>query len=167
VATFLACQQYGSEDAPRDPSPLPARGEAVFADDFESGTLDAWQDGMDATRHRVVVDPASARSGRHYLVVTYPAGRDGGWLTRFLAPGYESLYASYYARFPSGWKGGTKLIALYGSRTDDPWSALERREPVRVAATSLPQCWRPNRAATPGRCASTRTTSGWLGRPTG
>jgi hypothetical protein len=124
AASLLACQQHGAGDAARDQPPLPERGEAVFAEDFESGTLDAWQDGVDPARHRVVSDPASARSGSHYLVVTYPAGGDGGWLTRFLAAGYDSLYVSYYARFPPGWKGGTKLVALYGSRTDDPWSAF-------------------------------------------
>ncbi len=117
-------QGCGSDGVPPD-QPLPStRYETVFAEDFESGTLDAWQDGVDPTRHRVVNDGASARSGTRYLVVTYPAGRDGGWLTRFLTPGYDSLHVSYYVRFPSSWQGGTKLIALYGSRTDQPWSAF-------------------------------------------
>jgi hypothetical protein len=31
---------------------------------------------------------------------------------------------SYYVRFPTNWLGGTKLIALYGSRTDNQWSAF-------------------------------------------
>lgn len=98
--------------------------DTVFAEDFESGTLAAWPDGVDPTRQRVVTDPRFAQSGSHYLAVTYPAGRDGGWLTRFFTPGYDSLYVSYYVRFPSTWQGGTKLIALYGSRTDNQWSAL-------------------------------------------
>jgi hypothetical protein len=55
--------------------------------------------------------------------VTYPGGGDGGWLTRFFMPGYDSLYVSYYIRFPANWQGGTKLIAFYGSRTDNQWSA--------------------------------------------
>jgi len=107
------------------PSPLNVRGgETLFAEDFESGTLSAWQDGMDPARHRVVTDSASAQSGSRYLAVTYPAGRDGGWLTRFLMPGHESLYVSYYVRFAPDWRGGTKLIAFYGSRTDNQWSAF-------------------------------------------
>lgn len=97
--------------------------QTVFTDDFESGTLSSWQDGIDATRHRIVTD-ASAQSGSRYLVATYPAGRDGGWLTRFLMPGHDSLYASYYLRFPQEWRGGTKLIGFYGSRADDQWSAF-------------------------------------------
>lgn len=94
----------------------------VFAEDFESGTLNAWSDGADLTRQQVVAG-ADAASGRHYLEVSYPAGGDGGWLTRFFMPGYDSLYVSYHVRFPPEWRGGTKLIGFYGARTDDQWSA--------------------------------------------
>jgi len=99
-------------------------GDTVFTDDFESGSLSAWQDGVDAARHHVVTDPSRAQSGDRYLQVTYDAGGDGGWLTHFFMPGYDSLYVSYYVRFPDDWRGGTKLLALYGSRTDDQWSAF-------------------------------------------
>lgn len=95
----------------------------VFAEDFESGTLSAWPDGVDPGRQRIVTDPTFAQSGRRYLEVTYPAGGDGGWLTRFFMPGYDSLYVSYYVRFPPDWRGGTKLIGLFGARTDNQWSA--------------------------------------------
>jgi hypothetical protein len=71
-----------------------------------------------------VANPAFAQSGNRYLAVTYPAGQDGGWLTRFLNHGYESLYVSYHVRIPRAWTGGTKLVALYGSRSDDLWSAF-------------------------------------------
>ncbi len=101
-----------------------ARGDTIFAEDFESGSLSAWQDGVDTSRQHIVADSAFARSGRHYLAVTYVGGGDGGWLTRFFMPGYDSLYVSYYVRFPAGWQGGTKLVALYGSRTDNQWSGL-------------------------------------------
>jgi len=100
--------------------------DTVFAEDFESGTLGAWQDGVDPRRQRVVTDSAGAKTGRRYLEVTYPAGGDGGWLTRWFMPGYDSLYVSYYVRFPATWRGDTKLVALYGSRTDDQWSGLGR-----------------------------------------
>jgi hypothetical protein len=99
-------------------------GDTVFVEDFESGNLAAWQDGVDPSRHRVLRDPKAAQSGSHYLDVTYPAAGDGGWLTRFLPPGYDSLYVSMWVRFPPTWKGDTKLLALYGSRTDNQWSAF-------------------------------------------
>jgi hypothetical protein len=124
AAVFAAC---GNQEPPRisaGPSPLDMPGERIFAEDFESGTLAAWQDGIDPARHRVVTEQASGQSGNHYLAVTYPAGRDGGWLTRFLMPGYESLRVSYDVRFPAAWAGSTKLMALYGSRVDDQWSAF-------------------------------------------
>jgi len=98
--------------------------DTVFVEDFESGTLAAWEDGVDTARQHIVTDSAFAQSGKRYLAVTYPAGGDGGWLTHFLTPGYDSLYVSYWVRFPPTWVGGTKLIALYGSRTDDRWSAF-------------------------------------------
>lgn len=101
-----------------------AQRPVLFADDFESGTLAAWQDGVDTARQHVVRDRSVARSGSAYLDVTYPAGRDGGWLTRFLMPGYDSLYVAYWVRFAAGWRGSTKLVALYGSRTDNQWSAM-------------------------------------------
>ena len=105
------------------PSPM-GNADRLFADDFETGALDAWQDGVNPALHRVVSDARAAQSGSRYLAVTFPPGRDGGWLTRFFMPGDDTLYASYYLRFPQGWLGGTKLIAFYGSRMDDQWSAF-------------------------------------------
>src|SRR3989441_11469499 len=119
---LLASEGRSGTARTREPGRLHV--DTVFAEDFESGTLAAWPDGVDPTRQRVVTNPSFAQSGSHYLAVTYPAGRDGGWLTRFFMPGYDSLYVSYYVRFPANWQGGTKLIALYGSRTDNQWSAL-------------------------------------------
>lgn len=100
-----------------------ADSDSVFVEDFESGTLAAWSDGVDLTRQTVVTGQQFAQSGSRYLEVTYPAGGDGGWLTHFFMPGYDSLYVSYYVRFPPDWRGGTKLIGLFGNRTDDQWSA--------------------------------------------
>jgi hypothetical protein len=34
------------------------------------------------------------------------------------------MYVSFHVRFPRNWVGGTKLVGLYGSRTDDQWSAF-------------------------------------------
>jgi polysaccharide lyase-like protein len=118
-ALLTSCEQGGTARVARS-----LKADTVFAEDFESGTLAAWADGVDSRRQRVMTDRSFAQSGSHYLDVTYLAGGDGGWLTRFFMPGYDSLYVSYYVRFPTNWRGGTKLIALYGSRRDDQWSAL-------------------------------------------
>jgi hypothetical protein len=120
VCVLAAC----NGEAPTvGPTPLGTTNR-LFGDDFESGTLDAWQDGVNSALHRIVSDPRAAQSGSRYLAVTFPPGRDGGWLTRFLMPGDDTLYASYYVRLAQGWRGGTKLIAFYGSRTDDQWSGF-------------------------------------------
>ena len=104
------------------PGGLPPGGGAVlFSDDFESASLAAWEDGFDAERHRIQTDSSA---GNRYLATTYPAGRDGGWLTRFIRPGGDSLYVSLDVRFPNDWIGGTKLVGFYGSRNDDQWSAF-------------------------------------------
>ncbi len=119
---LLSAAGQGCRD--HDSTAGPVRPDTVFAEDFESGGLAAWTDGVDTNRQRVVQDANFAQSGAHYLAVTYVAGGDGGWLTHFFMPGYDSLFVSYYVRFPTTWQGGTKLVALYGSRTDNQWSAL-------------------------------------------
>lgn len=122
MALVLSCRSDEADGIGVGPSLMPGSG-ALFADDFESGTLASWQDGFDPSRHRIATE-GSAHSGSRYLATTYPAGRDGGWLTRFLGADYDALYVSYYVRFPEQWRGGTKLIGFYGSRADDQWSAM-------------------------------------------
>jgi hypothetical protein len=96
----------------------------IFGDDFESGTLSTWQDGVNPVKHRVITDASRAAGGSRYLEITYPGGGEGGWLTRFFMPGYDSLYVSYDVQFETDWTGGTKLLNIRGSRTDDQWSSF-------------------------------------------
>lgn len=104
------------------PSPtLPAN--VIFHDDFESGSLGKWQDGVNAAKHRVVNDASLAAGGNRFLEVTYPSGEEGGWLTSFFMPGYDELYVRYDVKFDQAWQGGTKLLNLRGARTDNQWSA--------------------------------------------
>src|SRR5260370_32846914 len=76
-------------------------GDTVFVEDFETGSLAAWTDGVDPARHHVVTDPTQAHSGSRYLQVTYRAGADGAWLKHFLPRPYDSSYVSFYLRFPA------------------------------------------------------------------
>jgi hypothetical protein len=124
MLVFLAALSFQPSCATRDAGLASVQGDTVFVEDFESGTLAAWADGVDANVQRVVTDSTVAQSGSRYLDVKYVAGGDGGWLTRFFMPGYDSLYMSYYIRFPADWRGGTKLLGLYGSRTDNQWSGF-------------------------------------------
>ena len=98
--------------------------DTIFYDGFESGSLSLWQDGVNPAKHQVISDASTAHAGSKYLQITYPANDDGGWLTRFFMPGYDSLYVRYYVRFTPTWTGGTKLLLLRGSRTDNQWSSF-------------------------------------------
>ena len=109
---------------PPPPPPPTTAPDTVFADGFESGTLAAWEDGVNTSQHRVITSSTRAHSGTRLLEVTYPAGGDGGWLTRFFMPGYDSLYVRMWVRFPDAWTGTTKLLLLRGSRTDNQWSSF-------------------------------------------
>lgn len=113
----------GAGDPTPPPTPAPP-ADVIFHDDFESGSLGAWQDGVNPVKHRVVNDAARASGGSRYLEITYPAGGEGGWLTRFFMPGHDSLYVRYDVQFDEGWQGGTKLLNIRGSRTDDQWSSF-------------------------------------------
>jgi len=119
ASAVLACQQ-SEAGGPGTVTPI----DTVFLEGFESGDLSRWEDGVDGSKQRVVTDAAFAQEGSHYLEVTYVSGGDGGWLTRWFMPGHDSLFVSYYVRLEPAWVDLTKLVALYGSRTDDQWSAM-------------------------------------------
>jgi hypothetical protein len=105
------------------PTPSPTVVDTLFAENFEAGTLSAFQDGVNATRHRVIADPTLVHGGSRALEITYPAGADGGWLTHFFPKGYDSAYVSYWVRTEPTWQGYTKLISLRGTPDDNIWAA--------------------------------------------
>ena len=122
-ATITATSEGQQGSSALTVTAAPAGADTVFVETFESGTLTQWQDGVNPTLHKVLTDPAFARSGTRYLEITYPVGQDAGWLTRFFMPGYDAIRVSYWFRLSANWQGNTKLIALRGSRTDNQWSA--------------------------------------------
>jgi hypothetical protein len=97
--------------------------DTVFYEGFESGSLAPWTDEGSPQNHQIVTPAGGPVAGTKALQITYPANSDGGWLTHFFMPGYDSVYVRYYIKLESGWQGGTKLSSLYGSRTDNQWSA--------------------------------------------
>jgi hypothetical protein len=122
----IATQQGGTLADTAAVTITPVSGSAVdtvWYENFENGSLASWGDQGLAQNHAVVAPPGGAFGGALALQVTYPQGSDGGWLTRFFMPGYDSIYVRYYIKLESTWQGGTKLSSLYGSRTDNQWSA--------------------------------------------
>jgi hypothetical protein len=79
VAAGLLSILAGCGSSPNAPGELHASDTAgaLFSDDFESGTLAAWEDGVDRARHQITTDP-SARSGKRFLAVTYPPVETAG-----------------------------------------------------------------------------------------
>ena len=125
VAASCAGASSGSEDGPGggDGDPT-AAVDTIFFEDFEGGSLARWDDNGQPERHSVVDLPGQARSGSRALEFRYASGSDGaGWLTKFFMPGYDSAYVSVWVKYDPAWMGSTKLLSLYGSRTDDMWSA--------------------------------------------
>ena len=104
-------------------SVLAATATPIFQDGFEGGTLANWDDGTDSTHHRIVTDATLAHSGSRVLEVSYRVGDNGSWLTKFFMPGHESVHVSYWIRLSDTWRGGGCLLGVYGSRTDNQWSA--------------------------------------------
>ncbi len=127
VAVAIGLLACADNDTPTGTVDVPAfdvvAAPPLFQEDFESGTLTKWDDGADPAVHRIITDATLARSGSRALAVTYPAGGEGSWLTKFLLPGYESVHVSYWIRFPAAWRGGTYLLGVYGSRRTNQWSA--------------------------------------------
>jgi hypothetical protein len=98
----------------------------IFTEDFESGTLSKWNE-SNSTTQAVISDPTNAHSGGKFMRMTYGInGGDGGWLNKYLAPGFTQLYVRYYARFSTNFIGGTKLVALRGGPLGQPGGALGR-----------------------------------------
>jgi hypothetical protein len=99
----------------------------ILCDDFETGTLDQWEDGYKPELHAITSDPTKVFAGERALEVTYPEGGEGKWLARWFMPGYERAFARLYIKFEEGYRCGvncTKIVAFYGNRLDNPWSGF-------------------------------------------
>lgn len=104
-------------------TPAPTGGDTVFYENWEANSFNKWQDGYKPATQKINTD-AGAYEGSRYLDVTYSGSQDGGWLTTWFMPGYDSLYVRAYVKLSSNFTGGTKLLGFTGSRTDNMWSAF-------------------------------------------
>ncbi len=106
------------------PPPPAASGDTIFYDGFESGNLNAWQDGYNPSVHQVLTNASLAVSGSRLLEMTIPAGSQGNYLARFFMPGYDSIHVRMYLRYAPNWTGNTYLALVRGSRADNQWSSF-------------------------------------------
>jgi hypothetical protein len=116
-ALLIAEHAHGAEAICSHPA-------VIFCEDFEQGDLAQWEDGYDPARHQITSAATNVYHGQRALEVTYPAGGDGGWLTRWFMPGYEEVHARVYVQFEQDWQASTKLFAFYGNRLDNRWSGF-------------------------------------------
>lgn len=110
---------------PPPPPPPPGGGTLIFSEGFEAGSLAVWDDRSNPDRHRVVESSSLAHTGSHVLEFSYDQGSDGGgFLTKFFMPGYDSLLVTFWNRYSADWESGGYLVGIFGSRTDDQWTAF-------------------------------------------
>jgi len=103
-------------------APAGAALDTVFFEGFEANSFATWDDRGREGNQSIVT--SEHHSGSRALRIALPAGSDGGWLSKFFLPGYDSLYVSMWVKLQSPWDGPTKFVSLTGSRTDNVWSAI-------------------------------------------
>lgn len=97
-------------------------GTVIFSDDFESGSLDAWdvEDG-EADKYRITNDPALVHTGSGALEITIRSDWSGGQLNKWFSA-VDELNVSMQVMFAAGWDqtGVTSrhLMQLSGNHTD-------------------------------------------------
>nr|MDJ0792020.1 heparin lyase I family protein [Acidimicrobiia bacterium] len=102
--------------------------EVIFEDDFESGTLDAW-DNVNTNRYAVTSNPAHVRSGSHALESTIPEGPGWGEINKWFMPGYDEIYVRFDVMFEEGFQNlrgdnnGMHFASVSGNHIDNKWSA--------------------------------------------
>jgi hypothetical protein len=102
----------------------------IFADDFESGSLDKWDEDSkvnDPLRLRLVTEPQHVYRGHYALEVTARVGsNEGGKLNKWFMPGYDQVHARWYCKFAEDFDQGNHMhfCHLLANRADDRWSAF-------------------------------------------
>jgi hypothetical protein len=113
---------------------FPARGEIIFSDDFEGGTLSLnsnWQSISSTRKGDVAIEsrPEYVHSGSLSLRLTAAANNGEaavGQVTRWFMPGYDQVYYRWYAKFAEDFDQGDLMhwSMIGGSLTDNMWSAF-------------------------------------------
>jgi len=107
-----------------------AQKRVIFAEDFESGNLDRWDEDSatdDPERLRPIADPEHVYRGRYSLEITARIGRgEGAKLNKWFMPGYDRVHARWYCKFAEDFDQGNHMhfVHLLANRQDDRWSAF-------------------------------------------
>jgi hypothetical protein len=107
---------------------MPAMAEVVFADDFESGNLDRWDDDsvMDDPQ-RLRLSEEAAYRGRYGVEITaLPGSGAGAKLNKWFYPGYDQVHVRWYCRFAEDFDQGNHMhfSHLLANRADNRYSAF-------------------------------------------
>ena len=102
----------------------------IFSEDFESGTLDKWDDDsikQDPKRLALVRDASEVFRGKVSVKITaLPGEGTGGKLNKWFLPGYDRVYARFYCKFAEDFDQGNHMhfVHLLANRWDNKWSAF-------------------------------------------
>lgn len=95
----------------------------MFADGFESGSLDDWSD----RRGTIVFDTTEKYEGEYSLRFEARRGKGtGAKIVRWFMPGYDEIYIRWEVKFNSDFDQGRgmHLSWVAGNRTDNKYSAF-------------------------------------------
>lgn len=109
--------------APPSGAPSPGANDVViFQDDFETGTLNKWDQAL--YRYNIETDLARVRSGSFSVRATIDAGYNNGELSKWFMPGYDEVYVKLDVMFSPGFVDtGMHWLGIRGNRIDNKWSA--------------------------------------------
>ncbi|MSU22972.1 MAG: hypothetical protein EXS32_04025 [Opitutus sp.] len=110
----LAAQHPGDAGIRLDPAVL-------FADDFESGNLQRW----DELRGAPIVVTDSPHSGRACVQMEMVRGHDTGCdAKKWFMPGADTVHVRFYVKFSAGYRYSHHFVWLLANQRQNQWSAF-------------------------------------------
>lgn len=110
----LAAAYPGDRGLAGDPAVL-------FAEDFESGTMQRW----DQVRGGVSVTTNRAHGGKYCVRMTMERGRNtGGDAIKWFMPGADSVFVRFYVRFSPDYQYCHHFVWLGANQRTNKWSAF-------------------------------------------
>jgi len=105
---------------------IDSHASVIFADDFETGTLEGKWDNLTEPDAMVYMsDAARVFSGSRSLQVTATAGQDnGGSATKWFMPGYDRVFARFCVKFAADMGYVHHFVHIMANRADNQWSAF-------------------------------------------